>query len=232
MINISAVPQQLPSVYPRAQFSEGCIIAFDFQDTGSKLIEQSALTNNGSISGAVLQSGINGYVRYFDGVDDAITLQNALSQVTKLGSYSIEAWVLCDGAVASDNNVFVNILSASDKNVLAVKVHSDGVRVRFGIYDGTSWAGKSTDSSIISSKYLHAVGVNSGGVLSLYSNGAVSSGTAAPSATASAGCYIGGGALYPFKGKIGMLRVYGKALNQQQVIELFRQNAQQFGLSA
>ena len=222
----------IPGIYPNNDFADGCLLAIDFQDTGSKSIEQAGLSNNGSISGAVLLPGINGNVRYFDGVDDVITFQNALSQITRLGSYSIEAWVLCDGAVGSDNNVFVNILSASDRNVLEVRVHSDGVRFRFGTFDGTTWTTKATDASLPSSKYMHAVGVNSGGVLSLYTNGTVCSLSGTPGAGSAVGCSIGGSAPYLFKGKIGMIRVYNKALNQQQILDLFRKNANEFGLSA
>jgi len=153
----------------------------------------------------------------FDGVDDYVKVYNSasLNFITKTGTYTFECWIYTrDITGVVRPSLIMKSPSQSDRNVLGY----NGGYICMGYYDDT-WKGISGPLTI--GEWIHAVGINNGGNLSLYLNGVLQTGTQIPYAAAPPELYIGWSGLTGsgeyWKGLIDEVRIYSRALSADEI---------------
>jgi hypothetical protein len=179
-------------------------------------------SNTGSINGTALWvPGKRGRALNFDGVSNYV-VANLIPAVTKTGTYTFSAWVKTNSTASQ--SIFDNPGSSgncSDRNGMIYSRTVTG-DLEFGYYDGVSWTGASGLMS--TNAWHHVVGINNAGVVSLYIDGVLQSGTNAPYATCGSSLQIGQtfSQGMPFSGQIDDARFYSRALSASDVLALYR----------
>ena len=192
------------------------------ESSGTSAKDSSGSNKNGAVYGTpTWSSGKIGSGLYFDGATNHVQT-SAITSVTKTGVYSFSAWI--KSSTVGTQTIFQSSPSCLDRNGAALS----GNLLAFGYYNGTSWVGASGYVPV--NHFFHVVGVNNGGVLSLYINGVLQSGTGAPYVhCADTNFYLGietyGGGQDRFIGTMDDVRVYSKALSASEVIALYKTNA-------
>jgi len=177
-------------------------------------------SNDGTIYGAIGTKGKIGSALYFDGVDDYVDCGNdsSLSSISKTGSYTFETWIYSiDDDYSQQAAIFEKSPSNDNRNGMT---HRSG-SIRFGYYDGSNWSGAS--GSLTKNQWGHVVGINDEGVLSLYINGVLATGTTEPYISVSIDLLLGktslAGSEHTFNGIIDEVCIYSRALESTEVTD-------------
>lgn len=181
-------------------------------------------SNHGSIVNSAQLYNSGGYMT-FDGVDDYV-LCPYQSYMTKSGNYTFSAWI----KTTTSGVIFQNCNNdGNDRNGM---VSNSGTGVTFGYFNGTAWV--QVYAPINSGQWNHVVGVNSGGTLTLYTNG-VASTTVSGSMYVhiATGLYLGRQTLdetNKFNGNIANITTYSRALSAAEVTQNFNALRGRFGI--
>ena len=190
--------------------------------SGSTAHDHSGNGNNGTITGASWVAGKYGGALSFDGAT-TIVKANRISAITKNGTYTFSAWIYPTANTGRNRCIFMNGQSASDRNGMALV---DGTSlIVFGYYNGSAYV--EAAGTVTLNSWRHVVGVNNGGVVSLYINGVLQ--------TSTGHGYYGVGDAYlrigsndydyggqpSFAGIIDDVRVYNRALPLAEIQNLF-----------
>jgi hypothetical protein len=195
---------------------------------GSKANDMSGKGNIGTISGTA--SWVNGKFNKalsFDGSTNYIQA-GPVPSLTKNGTYTFSAWL--KAPAVGTQTIFQSAPSCADRTGAVLS----GSGVSFGYYNGTAWVGAS--GSFPANQYFHFAGVNNGGILSLYINGVLQSGTSVPYVHCLDGnFYLGENTLIgdtsKFAGMMDDVRVYSRVLSVTEIQQLYKQNATQINSS-
>jgi len=209
-----------------------CVLALEFQDNfGTTYQDGSQYENHATRTGAVQCNGVNGLGLLFDGTDDYLSVADAAS--LDCTSLTVAAWVKLDATWAAVGYVLA-------------KCEDDGSEYSYGFGcsatlkpfllvsdDGAAGTAETANAAISASVWHHlACTYAAGGTYALYVDGAV---VASDGTGADAGCHVGTGrvtvgarwdstevasAVEEFKGKIGGVRVWNRALSAQEIREL------------
>ena len=207
--------------FVRADLTDGLISYWAFDDGSGALAEDSAGSNDGTVSGAVWTTGLIGGALDFDGVDDYVAIGPG---VLPVGEKSLFAWVkLPPVGQGSGNNYdffIYNGLPSDDKGI--VLYFNDGVNLRWA--KTVSWDFDVAYTVALDDDKWHFVGVTyDGSIHRLYFDGyeaASSPGSDITAITLDEG--IGGSESdtinRSFYGKIDEVRIYSRALSTEEVL--------------
>jgi hypothetical protein len=166
----------------------------------------------------------------FDGTDDYIELQTTVP-INISADFSVALWAKSNNWVGVQQ-LFGNVVSTSNR----VGIKSNGAFLMGQIYNGASWVGASMSAATLSNNtWYHVVLTGNGGVLKMYLNGALQSGTNTYSSTggglkARIGGHVDSATLEPFNGQIDDVRVYNYTLTKEQVANVMNEgSALRFG---
>lgn len=182
--------------------------------------------NHGTVYNSAQLYKPGGYMT-FDGVDDYV-LCPYQSYMTKSGNYTFSTWIRTSSA--TNGVIFQNCNNdATDRNGMTTNGNNSVV---FGYYNGTAWV--QVYAPINSGQWNHVVGVNSGGTLTLYSNG-VPYTTVAGSLYVhiASGLYFGRQTLddtLRFNGDMSNVMTYNRALTAQEVKQNFNAMRGRYGI--
>ena len=217
-------PKSITPIYP-PKLRPGCVLHIDMQDTGNKLIDHSGFNNHGVNYGSVSVAGPGGQVRSFDGVDDYITVpsSNSLKLTEEI---TVIAWF--------------KINPQGEREFIVTKwvgftVELDAYNCLIGgvLIDGTqrSTAGTSIlpNNTWVNATFTYS---SSTRTLKTYLNGgkeiktAPLSGLATYSMSVSdASLGIGNYSTFFYKGRIGKVCIYNRALPAAEIAEIYAEEA-------
>jgi len=159
---------------------------------------------------------INGALT-FNGSSDFI-VATIIDCITKAGTYSFSVWLYQDAT--EQVTIFRNAPASDDRCCMIIKYDV----LRFGYYNGTSWVSKS--GGFNTGQWVHAVGINNGGTLSLYIDNVLQTGEETPFCGINANyIYLGATGLPAifFNGKMDCIMIFDKALSEEEVAFLWNE---------
>lgn len=223
------VPGRMPDSYPLC-VPKGCVLCLDMQDRGKRIFDHSGYANHGTVNGGpTLAAGPTGCVRNFDGSDDAITITG---DKIGIGDVTIEAWIY-SGSTSAVQEIISNPTSSAEKP-LYLRFDGTNTRLKLTSDNAASWPVSATGSVPLNT-WCHALVVrlsDSLGKVTFYVNGKAS-GTASQSSglpTAGGNTKIGANwSARWFNGKIGIVRIYNRALSAGEAKESYLQDAWRYG---
>ena len=193
-------------------------------DEGSGTIanDVSGNGNNGTINGATWSTGKSGGGLSFDGDGDYVTKTNPSSGLKPSSEVAIAAWIKT-GATDSGG---AEVVSMGDS--YALRVEKDG-NIRFFYYNGSGYKSvRTTGVNVLDNTWHHIVGQKTGTTLQVYVDGSsqvTTNNTGTILYTLGTDLLIGrhgkGGANYDFNGSIDDVRIYNRALSNQEAQMLF-----------
>ena len=203
---------------------------------GTTVYDISPNTNNGTLNGGVgFDSTYKAFT--FDGTTTRNITTTLPSSVTGEYVHSVSLWVKADEVSRTSSGMFTffTIGSASSANMIALGVNTSVDGIKYDFYDAS--ANVLYNPPITSNEWMHFVVTYSGGANNLpgakriYLNGkelSVSYGggsSSSPLSLTTSPTLTLGGQLNsgnpPFSGSIANFRLYSKALNADQVKELY-----------
>jgi len=205
-------------------FLKGLVLYCPFdKDEGGKVTDKSGKGNDGKERGAVWESnGITGGAYGFDGKDDYISVADDASlRVTS--EFTLSAWVHIDGGQGT-HRAILQKLGTSDRNAYLFTANQEN---QWGIStDGSSGGWSVSGGTVEVGKWHHVVATYDHPTAKLYDNGIEVASSKHCSALPVAGAYevrIGRASesYYPFNGSIDEVRIYNRALSEQEVKQLF-----------
>lgn len=207
-------------------FTASGVNAFDlayytFNEGSGAIANDSVGGNHGTINGAAWTTGKSGGALSFDGIDDAVQINGLLGEPQNI---SISVWA---NLYAKDTSG-AELISLGDH----VAIRQDGTDGTRGFYyDGTLWHATTTGVSYAGTAWHHFVYVidDVNNIQKIYVDGVERGSTAYTQSISYAGLgsntFIGrhgnGIGNYDFYGVIDDVRVYSKALSDQEVQELY-----------
>jgi hypothetical protein len=198
------------------------IASYNFNaGTGTTLVDRSGNNNNGTLKNGPIWtiSGKYGSALAFDGVNDKVVVpdSNSLDLTTKL---TLEAWVYPTGAMSSWDTILMKEQPPS--NLLYV-LYANGDS---NVPNGWLWLGSEQGilgtSTLPLNTWSHLALTYDGATLRFYVNGQlVQSRAQTGSLPVTTGVLsIGANSIWPdetFLGRIDEIRIYNKALTQQEI---------------
>ena len=204
--------------------SGGLVAHYPFDEgSGSVVRDASGNGNDGAIHGATYAKVTEGYALQFDGLDDYVQIPN--SEHLKIdGTLTVEVWV--NTRLASTGPVFAKNGCSTLRQNYIIQLQEGGVN--FAVVDCTDEKGVENtvrSPAITTDTWYHLVGTYDGDDLKLHVNGAASVkkfGKFTPG-TLDGPLYVGvnyyGQKLGSFfAGQIDDLRVYNRALSQEEIL--------------
>ena len=207
-----------------------------YTGSGTTVTDISPNTNNGTLNGGVgFDSTYKAFT--FDGTTTRNITATLPSSVTGEYVHSVSLWVKADEVSRTSSGMFTffTIGSASSANMIALGVNTSVDGIKYDFYDAS--ANVLYNPPITSNEWMHFVVTYSGGANNLpgakriylngkelsvsYGGGSSSSPLSLPtSPTLTIGGQLNSGNP-PFTGSIANFRLYSKALNADQVKELY-----------
>lgn len=179
----------------------------------------SGLDNDGTVSGAVWQSGYLGNALRFDGVNDSVQVPYDASMAVSNG-LTVAAWVRSD---TSTWNASASLMSKRLAYILSPTAGSK--EIVFMLYSGGSWNSLAYTPSIDITQWHHYAGSYDGTAMTLYIDGQpVASQPASITINPDTGpLYIGRDDGLPryFDGSMDDVRLYDRGLGVTEMQELF-----------
>lgn len=212
-------------VYP-LYIPEACILYMDFQETGgNKILDHSGKVNHGTNNGSISAFAPNGYARLFDG-NDTVTVTG---DILGTGQLTIESWVNLTGYGAVSSRVIDN-----GKALLGFNGGLGNVAIFSSDGGATTPLPISAANSIPLNVWKHVVVVRyATALVTFFVDGQVSGAEnqAAGGVAAGGNTLVGNnsGGARGLLGRIGLLRVYNRALTKAEILERYQENAERFG---
>ncbi|MCA9369201.1 tandem-95 repeat protein, partial [Candidatus Woesebacteria bacterium] len=218
----SASTQATVMVMPQNQNE---IASYDFNSSSGTLLQDiSGNNNHGIIDGATWSNGKSGNALYFDGTDDSVNIGNVNLSGNQM---TISAWIYSNGFLDDDRIISKSTGQATNNHYWMISI-ANGNKLRFRLKTGT----KTTKTIIANSatptnQWVHVVATYDGSKMKLYRDGVLVASTnlTGTIATNSVDAFIGSniGGYSPWNGKIDDLHILDKALNQQEILDLYHQ---------
>lgn len=220
--------------------TDGLVLSLDAADknsypgSGTTWSDLSGNGNNGTLTnGPTFDSGNGGCID-FDGVNDSVSLGNNVStQIGQLGS--VEAWVYPE----SDKWMYFFFKGYGSANSLFLGYHSSPKQWFFGTYANSAykynyWGNGGDYSAYHGNKWHHLVMTFNGSLVSdnwlFYWNGSQKASTDWTSdlGTVNTSAYLSASRYWV--GKIGIFKIYNKALSAKEVSQNFNAQRHRFGI--
>ena len=214
-----------------------CVLALELQDNfGTTYADNTPYGNHATRTGAVQTNGPCGLALTFDGTDDYLSVADAAS--LDCAALTVEAWVKLDATWAAVGYILAKC--EDDGSEYSYGFGCDATLKPFLLIsnDGAAGTAETANTAISAAVWHHLVGTyaETNGVLAgtylLYVDGAV---VASNATGAEPTLHVGTGrvtvgarwdstvvaeAVEEFKGKIGGVRVWNRALSAQEIHEL------------
>ena len=220
-----------PGAVERGIVTEGLVAHYAFDEgSGGVLHDVTGRGNDGKIHGATFVKLNKGYALKFDGIDDCVDCGNT-DDLNPAYEVTIEAWLWPDGAVAEEGDFGV-VGKTPWWFGLSHDSRDDGL-CRWYISGGDN----SLNASVAPDTWHHAAGTFDGTTMCLYLEGRrIKTDTSNYEMIAEGEkFYIARSGEDPsspyggyFKGLIGQVRVYDRALNEEEVRRNFHATRQRF----
>ncbi len=215
---------------------DDCVLRLELQDSlGTTYLDTTDNDNDATRTNAVQVNGPGGLGLSFDGTEDYLSVADAAS--LDVSVLTIAAWVKMDAAWAAVGNILAKC--EDDGSQYSYSLALDAAqKPRLLISDnGLAGTAETANAALSLSQWYHIVGTFSGGTYLLYVDGAV---VASDGIGADATIHAGTGrvtvgarwdstavaeAVEEFKGRIGSVRVWPRALSAQEIHELYMVHA-------
>lgn len=230
MSRLITIPRPTPESYP-LYLPSGCILYFDMQDAGNKLIDHSGMGNHGTNYGSLAVAGPHGLLRSFDGTDDYADFGTGVKPTV----FTVKAWCKPSVITTINTRIIAGMTDVTNwQNGWAMYIN-DG-SLYFGVGNG-SWR---TKSSVISPNvWYQGIGtLSAAGVFNFYINGAMvgtpTAGVGVSYAVTNGGRLAKGiGYNTPFAGLMGDVEVLsGYAMTASEARQAYREEAWKYGVAA
>ncbi len=222
---VTPKPSPTPTATPTS-IPIGLEFHYTFDEGSGTVAHDSASSNDGTINGAIWMAGKIGGVLGFDG-NDYVQIPGLLGQPKNI---TLSAWVQLN----AKDTLGAEVISLGDHVAIRLD-NSNGANGFY--YDGTTWRGTATGVSYTGTGWHHFVYVidDTNNIQKVYVDGVEKSSTLYTQSISYTGLgshtFIGrhanGSSNYDFNGIIDDVRVYNKALNALEVLELYNQFAGQ-----
>lgn len=149
---------------------------------GSTVFTDSSLYNNtvtanGNAQISTAQSKFDGASAYFDGSGDFLSFPNNSLFAFGEAPFTIEMWIYQAGTPSGSAVISEQYTGPGDAVAFSIGFCSGtagsttGSRPFFGLYNGSSWTGAVSATSLNNNQWYHIAGVRSGNTLTLYIDG-------------------------------------------------------------
>lgn len=181
--------------------------------------------NHGTVYGAIPVNGVKDQCYSFDGIDNYMQ-SNIFEEITFNGNYSVSLWFKWNGAneAFSEHILWINSHSTLDRNGLSISNNTIG----FQSYDGSKYDGKLFPiPEENKNEWIHVVCISENGLKRLYVNGieSIESGNNYQYNGMKKFCAsfppINGVRNGPFPGLIDEIRIYNRALSEEEVAIMY-----------
>ena len=210
--------------------TDGLVAFWSFDEANESIIYDRSNSGNDATPQGFSWDSTSGYVDghlnkslKFDGTDNWVQAP-LMSEISATKDYTISVWIKPKQSPSpSQYMIYQNTHGGTDRN--GMNIEEDNV-IKFGYYNGSY---ESVSSDTITAlggydKWYHIVGINDGGVASLYVNGVKQTGTSTFYAyTASDYMYIGKTSSDNnyYKGEMDEFAVYNRALSEEEALDLY-----------
>jgi hypothetical protein len=135
------------------------------------------VTANGNAQISTAQSRFDGASAYFDGSGDFLSFPNNSLFAFGAAPFTIEMWIYQAGTPNGSAVISEQYTGPGDAVAFSIGFCSGsagsttGSRPFFGLYNGSSWTGAVSATSLNNNQWYHIAGVRSGNTLTLYIDG-------------------------------------------------------------
>jgi len=208
-----------------------------YPGSGTTYTDLSGYNHTHTLSNGTGFSSSNGGSLTFDGVDDYTSCANTSAlQLTSAGT--ISAWALTTDILTDERTLVLKAASGSNLSYglyFNYAVSSPNNIMLFVDSDGT-WGPTSyvLFENLLTNTWYHVVGTWSPSGLSIYANGVLqnSNSTTVSAYVGSSSLYIGGGVTgwAYWKGNIGPVAIYNRALTATEILQNFNATRGRYGI--
>ena len=214
----------------RVEASSGLVGSWSFNEgTGTTVYDSSGNGNNGTMMNApVWSTGSYGLALAFNGADNYVEILH--NETLTSSNFTIEAWIYLNSDVVGTQARIVSkqeTISKSYSFDIFGKGYggSTGNQLLLSIGNGTTWWNFLSTTHLSNQTWYHVAGTQEGTTSKIYidgqldKNGTTSTQTANNTGVLTIGCQkqTGTGASYFFNGTIDEVRIYNRALSQQEI---------------
>jgi len=217
-------------------FEENLVSYFSFEEDLEDLILEIDAENNGA---EFVEEGKSGFGLEFDGVGDYVSIES--EELNIVGEFTLSAWVTSNREWDSTKGIYNNILAKDNiySKGYGLEVYEDEVSgsdgligVRIEVWSRESLVhfpcGYDIQSEWVVGEWYHVGGVYDGFNLMIYFNGELKNTCLGinPGDTSGDKLYIGYSSVgyrydKPWPGKIDEVSIYNRALEEDEVLELY-----------
>ena len=221
--------------------TDGLVLALDagntksYPGTGTTWYDKSGYSNNGTlINGPTFNTGSLGSI-VFDGVDDYASISGNTT-INIPGDYTIEVWVNTDTiSISPSVKVITSQWGADPKSMYLGFYPNNFISHYRTLADNTHYnATFAISSSDFVNKWNQVVGITSGSVLQIWSNGSLKGSASWPGVASVpnqplliSGISPGN---QPFSGKVASTKIYNRALSAAEVSQNYNSLRGRFGI--
>jgi hypothetical protein len=195
------------------------------EDSGSTVEDVSNNTNNGTASSTTIVDGKHGNSRYFDGVDDYVTLPSGFSNFTS--GFSVELWANPTSNGSYERFIdFGEVSGSGNRNIIFARI---GTTNNLGLWagDGSTVPNLTATDGIINNEWHHYAGtIDASGMGRIYRDGKLltSGQLVVPQNASRTYNYIGrsnwAGDAY-FSGQMDEVKIYDQVLTSTEIHNLW-----------
>ena len=215
---------------------DDCVLRLELQDNfGTTYLDGSTYGNHATRTGATQCNGPGGLGLLFDGTDDFLSVADAAS--LDVSALTIAAWVKLDATWAAVGHILAKCEDDGVQYSYALALNADRKPMLTISDDGAAGTAETATAAVAVSRWYHIGATYSGGTYLLYVDGAVvaSDGTGADAAIHAGTGRVTVGARWDstvvaeaveeFKGRMGSVLVWPRALTAQEFHELYMVHA-------
>jgi len=216
----------------RVEASSGLVGSWSFDEgAGTTVYDSSGNGNNGTLINApVWSAGEFGSALTFDGIDNYVEIPHGVTLTSS--NFTIEAWIYLNSDINSTQARIVSkqeTISKSYSFGIFGKGYggSTGNQLLLSIGNGTTWWNFLSATHLSNQTWYHVAGTQEGTTSKIYINGQLDkNGTTLTQTANNTGALTIGcqnqttpatGAMFFFNGTIDEVRIYNRALSQQEI---------------
>jgi hypothetical protein len=237
-------------VIPNNYITDGLVLNLDpaniksFPGTGSTLSDLSISSNNTTLTGSPTYNASNGLTYNGSTQYGRIPSVSGVSDFTNTQQYSVEIWF--NPSNGQPNSSEAELLEKwqlynESRYPYTIRFNENGSSMLVAAYDGSNFPNVSVSGFPVNTwKQLVAVFDFVGKTLTVYRDGVSGGSTSlngigqvsntSPVGIAGRVAYSTGGLQVPFKGTVGIIRMYNKALSSTEILQNFNANKSRYGL--
>jgi hypothetical protein len=212
----------------QVNLQQGLVAYYPFNGNAN---DESGNGNNGTVNGATLTTNRYGSVNsayYFNGINNSILIPNSSSINITSNTITLCAWVNWSGNTSSALYI-MDKYSGNYNLALNGNANIGGTgRIIFVTCAGVNTV--VTANPISANTWHFIVGVYNGSTMKIYLDGnqiasANQSGNIPSGGDLSIGCYKNCSSTFSFSGQLDDIRIYNRAINEQEIQSLYFENA-------